>query len=179
MERRHLLMVVGAVLIAGTGITTHMYINQNVELIAGMTPNEYQQKLSEFEEQRTSFEKINESPESFRSETVVVKGQVDISLIQENRYLIYPLLEREKSLYFTECGGNEPIGETAYLKGILKRLDSESMARFDKSNFTDEELENIEESREYARKNNLTTRRYLENESRKIWGIECRKIIPA
>jgi hypothetical protein len=177
MERKHLLMLVAVILIMGLGFSLRIYINQNVELYSGMTPEEYREKLASFSEREVSIEEINRSPEGFRGEEVIVRGQVDIALMEEDRYLVYPMLEREKKLYFTECPGNEPLGDSAYIRGALERLESNNPMEMDE-NLTEQERENIETTREAMEKYNYSVPEYMDNETEHIWGIECEEVLP-
>lgn len=170
-------MLVAVILIMGLGFSLRIYINQNVELFSGMTPEEYNKKLSNFRERKVSFEKINRSPESFRGENVIVRGQVDIALMEEDRYVIYPMLEREKKLYFTECAGNEPLGDSAYVKGVLKRLESNNPMEMDE-NLTEQERKNVEAAREAMERYNYSVPDYMDNKTEHIWGIECEEVLP-
>ena len=177
---KKVLLVVAAVILVSIPLNNLFYsfIYDNIK-IGNLSYEEYQEKKAEFAEKAVPIQEINQSPETFLDEEVVVKGQVDLSLLQEDRYVIYPLFEREKHIVFTDCQGDEPIGDSAYVSGTFTQMKSDHIMAFD--NLTAQERENIETANEAMRDHNYTVPGYMEvnNDTEEIYGIKCDLILPA
>jgi len=136
-------------------------------------------KTQTYEEQRVDIAALAANSSDYEGENVTVKGYIDIKigLSDDTKYVVHPRFDRQTTIEFTDCKGDEDLDEQHYVIGTLIEVEKKTM--YDRMNLTEEEKENIRTAnRAMKAYGNGTPDNYKldSNETKHI--IDCERIVP-